>query len=259
MVASVYLNPKWYKEQIALIHRVLKRALDDIHLPYVYKVYDRVLWLLSQIKININIAIDVTCTAARAPVYLTFDIALIFIIVVVLDSGIYVFLAILAESFRVDNPDDTQYIVSDFGPDITNLEVKPKDGEKVLHSKETNKTVFRVPTKKKWRPFSNWGGVRIARTNLTRALVRYFLVAVKAIVQVRMPEKPFTRNKSRPEKLCCIAASATDLSFCISGHQVGLTKLYLKEFFEIGNEKHKGTLYYLPYWRAIEEGCNHSR
>ena len=191
MVASVYLKPEFFEQQIGQIHDVLKRAFEEINLPIAFMVYKKLSWLLSRVP-SIDIAGIITCTAARAPVYLVADVLLLLIIIIALDSGIYIVLAVVADSYRAGSQDDALDTCFDYEPDVRNLEVGEEiSGTKCFlrNKKKTKEKVIQVPTKKKWRWPSKWGVARIFKTYLIRLLVKGSSDIVKALVQVRKPER----------------------------------------------------------------------
>lgn len=121
---------------------------------YIYNHY------YSIISINIFLSCDL------APVYLAFDLALAFIIIVIFDSGIYLLLDIASRDFQLHGANDAAFKLRDI-QGATNA-----DGIPVGISVR--------------RAFRNWGPTRIAKTNLIHGFFFMLSASIKVLVQVAL-------------------------------------------------------------------------
>ena len=65
IVASWYGYLDRFESQLERIETVIANVFSKVRIPFIGNLYNDVLWILSKIKLDIDIGVNVTCHAAR--------------------------------------------------------------------------------------------------------------------------------------------------------------------------------------------------
>ena len=184
IIIASFFDVNDFVDHLEVIRRVVHQAFDHIHIPYVAHLYNQTLLLFSYIKLDINIGAEVTCQAAQAPLMMAFNIALILCVIVIFDSGAYLFFDIAGRDFRVHSKSETVFRFSDMVTEVDQYSKIPK-------------------TRKVRRPIAKCGAVLNFKTYIAQLAITFFGKGLKVMMQLSLTKLylkeffPYWRRISR--------------------------------------------------------------